>query len=148
RIYLHQAEQDASNYGRALAEAQQGISDPTHDLRTYQSSASSENNMWYQFQVIDRDTYLRMGAQLVDSIMVKRNDPRLPQYFALDGNGLYQGAKPGDAYNPAVQSNLSATRINPEFRQRLVTRAEVQLIIADAAYEPGDLTTALTYRNA
>src|SRR6266487_5231961 len=67
RIYLHLSERDASNYANALSDAKQGISTSTNDLKTYQSGASSENNMWYQFQVVDRDTYLRMGAQLVDS---------------------------------------------------------------------------------
>ena len=149
RIYLHLAEQQgATAYASALTEANQGIATSANDLLSYQSTTTTENNVWYQFQIIARDTYLRMGAQLVDSIMVKRTDPRLSNYFALDGNGFYQGAKPGDAYNPAVQSNLSATRLNPAYRQPLATHAEVQLIIAEAAFRTGDQTTALDSLNA
>lgn len=148
RFYLHVAERDATNYANALAEAQRGISSPTHDLTTFQSSITTENNLWYQFQIVQRDTYLRTGAKLVDSIMVARNDPRLSSYFALDGNGRYQGAAPGDAYNPAVQSNLSATRLSPSFRQPLATHAEVQLIIAEAAFRTADQTTARDSLNA
>ena len=148
RIYLHLAERDASNYAKALTEAQQGISDPSHDLNTYQSSATSENNMWYQFQVVDRNTYLRMGAELVDSIMNQRADPRLASYFSPLAGGVYHGAAPGDGIDDSKQSNLSDTRISPSFRQPLVTRAEVQLIIAEAAYQTGDPTTALASLNA
>src|SRR5260370_31044584 len=52
------------------------------DRRAYQSTATNEWNIWYQFQIVQRDTYLRTGAMLVDSIMKKRNDPRLAAYFS------------------------------------------------------------------
>jgi len=148
RIYLHLAERDATNYARALTEAQQGISSSSHDLRSYQGSATSENNVWYQFQVVGRNTYLRMGAELVDSIMNKRNDPRLASYFSPLAGGVYHGAAPGDGIDDSKQSNVSATRLDPAFRQPLATHAEVQLIIAEAAYQTGDLATALDSLNA
>src|SRR5260370_13417913 len=52
------------------------------DRRAYQSTATNEWNIWYQFQIVQRDTYLRTGAMLVDSIMKKRNDPRLAAHFS------------------------------------------------------------------
>jgi len=162
RIYLHLVQRQgqagvpcSACYANALAEANQGISTSANDLQTYQSATSTEWNLWYQFMVIQRSGYLAMGAQLVDSIMVKRNDPRLPLYFALDGNGRYQGAAPGDASDPTVQSSLAAARggdVSGEgFQQPLVTHAEVQLIIAEAAYQTGDTVaggTALASLNA
>ncbi|HYK83672.1 MAG TPA: SusD/RagB family nutrient-binding outer membrane lipoprotein [Gemmatimonadales bacterium] len=149
RIYLHLAARNGTSaYTSALAEARQGLSTGAHDLRTYQSAATTENNIWYQFQIVQRDTYLRMGAELVDSIMNKRADPRRANYFSLDGSGVYAGAHPGQAYDPATESNLSATRLDPAFRQPLATHAEVQLIIAEAAYQTGDFVQALDSLNA
>ncbi len=153
RIYLHlAARQPATAYASALAEARLGISTAAHDLVTYQSALTQENNIWYQFQIIQRDTYLRMGAELVDSIMNKRADPRMANYFAPisppPAAPVYHGAAPGDAYDPTVQSNLSRTRLDPAFRQPLVTRAEVELIIAEAANKTGDDVTALASLNA
>ena len=211
RIYLHLAPRVAGSYASALSEAKLGISTAGHDLQTFASAATTENNLWYQFSVIQRDTYLRMGAELVDSILKKRNDPRLALYFAplpaphpawaashkyrprtkiFDSNGNmeqvtavtvdsssgatvptwnttlygttadnhvtwtnvgpspYAGAQPGDAYDPAVESNLSATRLGAGFHQPLASHAEVQLIIAEAAYQTGDVVQALDSLNA
>jgi hypothetical protein len=148
RYYLHTAKQIPANYTPALAQARLGISAASHDVATFQSAATTEQNMWYQFQVVQRNTYLRMGAWLVDTVMNKRSDPRVPAYFSLDGNGQYRGAAPTAAQNDAVMSNLSATRLNPAFRQPLATRAEVELIIAEAAYQTGDQAGALASLNA
>jgi hypothetical protein len=153
RIYLHMAKQlGAGAYTNALNEAKLGIASSANDVTTYQSTTSTEWNMWYQFTVIQRSGYLTTGAELVDSIMNKRTDPRLPLYFAKDGNGLYQGAKPGDASDPTVQSDLAAARGGADagqgFRQPLATHAENQLIIAEAAYQTGDPVTALDSLNA
>lgn len=147
RYYLHVAERDPANYARALAEANLGISDSARDLKTHQSTASTEWNVWYQFQVVQRSGYLDMGAELVN-LMVARSDPRLPNYFAKDGNGLYQGANPGDASDPTTQSNLSATRLAQTYRQPLVTHAENLLIISEAAWQTGDTARALDSLNA
>lgn len=152
RFYLHVAEVDATAYAKALAQAQLGIATAASDYLTYQSDLTSENNFWYQFMVVQRDSYLRMGKQLV-SMMVARSDPRVPEYFALDGNGLYEGADPGQGYDANVMSNLNdcnavTGRCATGFRQPLVTHAENQLIIAEAAFQTGDQTTALDSLNA
>src|SRR5204862_4395035 len=81
RYYLHVAEANGpANYGSALAEANQGISTAANDYLTYQSSATTEGNFWYQFQIVQRDSYLRMGKRLVD-LLVSRNESRLAKYF-------------------------------------------------------------------
>src|SRR5690349_7404524 len=147
RYYLHVAERDPANYARALAEAGLGIADSAGDLKTHQSTATTEWNVWYQFQIVQRAGYLDMGAELVN-LMVARNDPRLANYFSKDGSGLYQGANPGDASNPNTQSNLSAIRLAQSYRQPLVTHSETMLIISEAAWQTGDTVTALDSLNA
>ena len=215
RYYLHVAEANgATAYASALAQAQQGISVASNDYVTYQSSATTEGNFWYQFQIVQRDSYLRMGKRLVD-LLVSRNESRLAKYFdkntttpwaankkrkvgdrILDPNnraeqvtavaadslsggtqptwattvgatttdnnvtwtneGLpYGGANPGQQLDPTIMSNLSGCgaggaggRCDPAFRQPLATHAETQLIIAEAAYQTGDATTALDSLNA
>lgn len=146
RFYLHWAEVDPSNYARALAAAQNGISTSDHDFRTYQSAAAGEQNVWYQFMFRDRDSYIRVGKFLVD-LMVDRADPRLSEYFAPNGDGEYVGAEPGEGVK-GVHSLLSATRGAPGFRQPLITWAENELIIAEASYQGGDQDNARNRLNA
>ena len=154
RYYLHVAESDNTAYAKALTQAQQAISTPANDYLTYQSSATTEGNFWYQFLIVQRDSYLRMGKRLVD-LMAARGDPRLAAYFDQLPGGGYGGAAPGQQLDPATMSNLSGCgaggaggRCDPAFRQPLATHAETQLIIAEAAYQTGDATTALDSLNA
>ncbi|MDP9200350.1 MAG: SusD/RagB family nutrient-binding outer membrane lipoprotein [Gemmatimonadota bacterium] len=145
RYYLHQAEVDPSSYARALAEAQLGIK-KGNDYLAFHSSLPAESNQWYQFQVVDRSGYMLAGEALVDTLK-NRNDPRLAQYFSPNGAGQYVGSKPGE-YNDGTASDLSATRLDPAFRQPLVTWRENQLIIAEAASKTGNDGLALTALNA
>lgn len=140
RYFLHQAEVDGSNYARALAEAQLGIK-KGNDYTAYHSSIPAESNQWYQFQVVDRTGYIRAGKAMVDTL-ANRGDPRLAQYF--DGPP-FVGSAPGQ--NNSEASDLSEARLNPAFRQPLVTWRENQLIIAEAAYKSGNSALALTALN-
>ncbi len=151
RYYMHQAEVDPTNYAKALTEARLGISSTANDYRSYHSSVPTEWNLWYQFQR-DRDTYMRAGAFLVNT-MKARSDPRLASYFA-DGAGSV-GSAPGQ--NLASASNLAPARGGPTvgaatgnsgFRQPIFTYAETQLIIAEASYAGGDVVGALAALNA
>lgn len=146
RYYLHVAEGDNTAYAKALAQAQQGIAAPANDYLTYQSELTTEGNFWYQFQIVNRDSYLRMGKRLVD-LMVARNDPRLAAYFAPLPGGGYGGADPGAQLDPATMSNLSDTRIAPGFRQPLATWAENQMILAETKSKTGDDAGALADLN-
>lgn len=142
RYYLHQAEVAPSNYALALAEAKLGIK-KGNDYTAFHSAVPAESNAWYQFQVVDRSGYMLAGEALVDTLK-NRGDPRLSQYFA---GPPFIGSKPGEN-NDATASDLSDVRLDPAFRQPLVTWRENQLIIAEAASKTGDDATALTALNA
>lgn len=146
RIYLHTAEVNTGAYAQALAQAQQGISDPDGDLNQYHSSSSGEENIWWQFIARDRDSYMRPGKFLVD-LMNSRSDPRRAEYFQLNNAGAYRGAAPGEGLSAAI-SNLGLTRLDPGFAQPILTWAENQAIIAEAAQRTGNETLARSAINA
>ncbi len=143
RIYLHLVEaRTASQYASALSEAQQGISTPANDWKTVHSEATSERNMWYQFQLTSFGQDLVAGARLVQ-IMQAQNDPRLPEYFGKNSTGGYGG------YDVATQNTFgepspisSSTRNAPTFGQPIITYEETQLIIAEASLQTGQVAAA------
>lgn len=147
RFFLHTAEVNSGAYALALAEAQQGISSPSGDLKTRHTSASGEENIWWQFIARDRDSYIRPGKFLVD-LMISRNDPRIPLYFAKNDAGTYGGAAPGEGLDPVLHSNLSGVRLVADFPQPLITYAETQAIIAEAAYRTGNIGLARSAMDA
>ena len=143
RIYLHLVEtRGASQYTSALAEAQQGIRSPADDWTTAHSEATSERNMWYQFQLTSFGQDLVAGARLVE-IMKAQNDPRLPEYFGQNSTGDYGG------YDVATQQNVgepspiaNAARNTATFSQPILTYDENQLIIAEASLQTGNIVAA------
>ena len=145
RFYLHTAEGTSANYGLALAQAQQGLASSANDFKAYHSATTTENNIWYQFQIVQRDSYLRAGKRLVD-LLVARTDPRLPQYFAQAQAGGYGGKNPGQSADNTT-SNIAAARLATDFKQPLITWAENQLIIAEASYRGSQEPAALTALN-
>jgi hypothetical protein len=147
RLYLHTAETNPQAYALALAQAQQGITSPAGDLAEYHSEGSLEENIWWQFIARDRDSYMRPGQFLVE-LMKTRNDPRLPQYFALNDAGQFGGAAPGEGLDPNKHSNVSDERLRPDFPQPIITWAETQAIVAEAAYRTGNLGLARTALDA
>lgn len=144
RFYLHTATRDPSAYALALAQADSGISTPAHDFISWQSADPNEWNLWYQFMVIDRSGYISAGKFLVD-LLKSTNDPRLGMYFS-SSNGQVTGAPPGGG--SGTFSTLSATRLDPAFRQPMVTFAETQLIKAEAALATGQQSMADVAFNA
>ena len=146
RFYMHTAERVGNAaYQNALAQAQQGLQ-KGDDMRSYQSSDPNEQNSWYQFTVIQRSGYMSPGAFLV-SLLQTRNDPRLAQYFDPNAAGSYVGAAPGQQGSSGI-STFDEARVAPDFRQPIVTWAENQLIIAEAAFRLGQTGAALAAYNA
>jgi hypothetical protein len=143
RLYLHKAEVEPAAYAQALAAAQAGISSSDNDFRANYEATPRETNLWYQFMVEQRAGYIAAGAGIVD-LMNARNDPRRAEYFS-DVGGQFVGATPA-ATSPTGISSLSDTRLDPGFDQPILTWAENQLIIAEAALatsQPGVAQTAL-----
>ena len=147
RYYLHTAEVVGSAaYTSALGEAQLGITSSLDDFTAYHSQEGSERNLWYQFTVSWTD-FIKAGKYMVE--LLKTNaDPRLSVYYnpvSSDPTGtIFTGADPIDSIPLSDLSDLGSTRIAPDFRQPLVTWAETQLIIAEAAYQTGAPGLALT----
>jgi hypothetical protein len=148
RIYLHTAETNPSAYQQALAAlctgttlntCTKGIQDGG-DLNEYHSGNSGEENIWWQFIARDRDSYMRPGKFLVD-LMNARNDPRRAEYFQLNASGQYGGAAPGQGLSGAI-SNLGLTRLDPDYDQPILTYEETLAIIAEAAYQTGNIALA------
>ncbi len=149
RIYLHlvEARGGASQYPLAHTEAALGISAPANDWKTVHSTATSERNMWLQFQLTSFGQDLVAGARLV-GIMKAQNDPRLPDYFGKNTSGGYGG------YDVATQQNVgepspiaNSNRNSPTFSQPIITYDENQLILAEADFQTGNVPLAATELN-
>lgn len=144
RIYLHLAEaRGPSQYASARTEALLGISAPANDWKTVHSEATSERNMWLQFQLTSFGQDLVAGARLVQ-IMQAQNDPRLPDYFGKNTTGGYGGydvatqLTVGGDPSPIANSNRNV----PTFSQPIITYDENQLILAETAFQAGDIPNA------
>lgn len=151
RIYLHQVEKlGNAQYTSALAEARKGIASPADDWKTFHVDQTTQRNLWAQFQLTSFGQDLVAGSTLVN-IMLAQQDPRLPEYFAKNPNGGYGGYDVSTQTTPAAQisSVLGSGRTdNLTFSQPIITYDETQLIIAEAALQTGDKTTAANALNA
>lgn len=185
RYYLHVSTQDPSAYANALIQADSGISDPTGggDFTSYQSTAPTEQNLWYQFMVLQRSGYMSDGARLVDLlvghpapyflatqakpvngqaqpvvVIAQPADPRALLYYAeidsikSDSSHVFflRGAPPagGNGTWSVLADARAGALTGSGFRQPMVTFAENQLIIAEAALNAGDQATAIAAYNA
>ncbi|HEX9128422.1 MAG TPA: SusD/RagB family nutrient-binding outer membrane lipoprotein, partial [Gemmatimonadaceae bacterium] len=143
RIYLHLAEARAGQYALARTEALAGISAPANDWKTVHSEATSERNMWLQFQLTSFGQDLVAGARLVQ-IMQAQSDPRLPDYFGKNTTGGYGGydvatqLTVGGDPSPIANSNRNV----PTFGQPIITYDETQLILAETAFRGADIPNA------
>jgi hypothetical protein len=132
RFYMHTAEvRGAAAYASALADARQGIASDAGNYFGAFTSTASETNFYFQFHgPAGRGGDLAIGTTL-DTILVRRADPRDAQYFAPSGNPRW----------------LSTTRAAADFQQPFVTYDENTLIWAEAAHRTGDQVTALSKLN-
>ena len=151
RLHLHTVEKlgGATVYPKVLSEALLGISSAAHDWKTQHSSASSERNLWAQFQLSSFGADLVAGSTLVN-IMKSDNDPRLPEYFGLNQQNGYGGWDATTRTTPPAEISPiagSGRTNNVTFRQPIMTYEENQLIIAEAQLQLGNPGPALTALN-
>jgi len=146
RIYLHQVEKlGNAQYTSALNEAKKGISSAANNWKTAHSANTSERNMWAQFANTSFGPDLVAGGALVN-LMKAQNDPRIGNYYKKNSAGNYVGFDVSTG-TPDV-STVSALFTDPTASQPIITFDENQLIIAEAAFQTGDKTTAATSFNA
>jgi hypothetical protein len=135
RFYLHTAEvRGTPSYQSALAEAQQGISSPDNNFTAFHSMTQGEQNGWWQFYNLSGFGTDLVAGQFLAELMLARNDPRLPEYFAPSDPGPYGGMAPDGSESPTGVSQLQGTRATPDFRQPYVTWEENQMILAEASF--------------
>jgi hypothetical protein len=153
RYYMHVAEVDATGYTSALAQVPLGISTPIApfkysagatgtDLVAIHSSASQQQNGWWQFAhlsgfgpYLDSDTLAQflVFAPNGTAGMVSATDPRAPVYFPASAGG------PG--------GGVTSFNDDPTYPQPIVTYAENELIWSEAAFATGDAATAAVHLN-
>jgi hypothetical protein len=148
RLHLHLAERDPANYALALQEANQGISSPSADYLTVQTDISGQQNDWYQFMVNGLRTGLLRAGKFGVDLLANAGDPRLTEYYqkGTTATGI-TGAEPGQALE-SWMGNLSELRLDPAYRQPLVTWNENLLIKAEALLHAGNTGAALDTLNA
>jgi hypothetical protein len=168
RYYLHMAGVDATNYAKALAEAQLGISSTAHDWNWYANTANGPNQ-WISFQGARGDL---APASAIIHLMKARilngkdiDNGRFNFYFAdangspcvLAGNALLPdsgctGIRPGaNSVLPFGEGNSTFALFGgaaASFRQPQITFTETQLIIAEAALQTGNAGLATSALNA
>jgi len=151
RYYLHTVEKSgAGQYALAAAAAAKGISSSANSLLSVHSIATSERNLWAQFQLTSFGNDLVAGKVLAD-LMKADNDPRLGEYFAKNPAGGYGG-------HDAVTNNTPADQVSPiggsgrtnntTFAQPLVTWEENQLILAEANFVTSGAAAAQPFLTA
>jgi len=133
----------------AVSAAQQGVMSSADNWRTIQSSASTENNIWFQF-MSERSGYISAGATGVN-LLQSRNDPRLPIYYSRGTGafgGQFVGSPPG---NPAGDPGTSASGLSdaspngyglPTASYPIVSCSETFFILAEAYYYQGNTAQA------
>jgi hypothetical protein len=149
RIFMHLAARlGPSMYDSATAAATFGIRDSTgaSDFTSVHGTTAVTANVWSDFQSIYAGDMV--AASTIIDIMNADNDPRLPAYWTVGGDGNYDGTPPAVVpVDQANVSNLSGTRSAQAFPQPIVTYAENQLILAEAACQVGNGPQALIYLN-
>jgi hypothetical protein len=150
RLYLHTVEKlGAAQYTKAIAAAQKGISSAANDFKDPHTDATTERNMWAQFQLSSFGQDLVAGKPLVD-IMLAQGDPRLPEYFGKNPAGGYGGYDQAAADTPPDQiSSIAGSERanNGSFAIPIVTYDENQLILAEASFATSGAAAAAPFLN-
>jgi len=133
---------------KANAAALNGISSAANDFKTRHTVAIGEENVWYQFVVVQRPGYINAGKFLVD-LLTARNDPRLEEYFQPGSSAgtTITGTTSGTPTTPSFAQVNEDTRLRPDFDQPLVTYDENRLILAETEYYLGSAAQIISARN-
>ncbi len=162
RFYLHLVERNGNAaYTLARTQALLGIAEaPTTaaqayhgqapgDFRTFHGSTLDvDGNIWAEF-LTARGGDIGAASNMV-SLLTSRGDPRLSQYFTVNGAGVAFGVNQNNVLvgaGPASSINLTVRRVLT-FRQPIVTWAENQLILAEANFQLTGAASALPFVNA
>lgn len=139
RFYMHTAEVSgggpfAANdaYAKAHAASDSGIKTQSGDYMAIYSGAANDQNLWYQFVIVQRSGYLGTSPFFID-FLTSRNDPRLNVYYNEDRTDV----------NPTWFGE-SSTGGAPTI---LIGAAENLLIGAESAYWLGNVAEARSLLN-
>jgi len=139
RFYLHTAELvGTAAYANALTEANAGISSTDGDyIANFSGNQTGESNPWWQFLDLSgttgRSGDIEGTPSFLSLLLHSTSDPRTADYFDA-GNGHTSG--------------FSAFRENPTYSQPFVTFNENLLIQAEAQFQTGNASAALSSLNA
>jgi starch-binding outer membrane protein, SusD/RagB family len=140
RFYLHTAEVRPAAYAQALTEARLGLTNPAEDWRSVTSGAAGEENLTYQFTLVQRFGYLIPNPGFIN-LLEGRDDPRLEQYFDVTGDVC------GEPFFCLSYNGDGTGYAEEGFHQPLVTAQENLLIWSEAAYRTGATAEAVTQLN-
>lgn len=133
RFYMHTAEvRGLPAYSAALAASDSGITDSANDYRGVYSGGAGEQNLTYQFQVVQRAGDIEPNSQFV-TFLTSRNDPRVDVYFTADRSDI----------NAKFMGTAGSGNVPTIF----ISASENLLIGAEAAYKLGNQTKALALLN-
>lgn len=133
RFYMHTAEvRGATALAAAKAASDSGITNSANDYKAVFSGAAGEQNLTYQFDVVQRSGYIAPDPYFVN-FLTTRNDPRVNVYFTADRSDI----------NPTFMGTSGGGNVPMVF----VSAAENLLIAAEASYKLGDQATALAKLN-
>jgi hypothetical protein len=151
RFLLHTVEAAANKaavYGQVITAAGAGIASTAADMKTFHTLATSERNIWYQFQGTTFGQDVVAGRALVTLMKARSDTIRLRQYFGRNkGNGF--GGEDVNAPQPAdsISAIRGGGRDLPDFQQPLVTYQENELILAEAYNQTLNDPVALQHLN-
>jgi hypothetical protein len=139
RFYINTAESlGVPAYTAAITAALSGINDPTgaSDMASFHTTATSERNMWTQFQTSSGfGPDLQAGKAMVD-FMKARSDPRLAAYYCPNSSRPWA---PADTSLRAAGTGLGTLIVDSNGKLEEVTAATADT--ASGATEPTWSTT-------
>jgi hypothetical protein len=109
RFLMHTAEVRPAVYADVSSEAAKGLVDASQNFNAVFSGNASEQNFWYQFDVVQRAGYLAPNPQFVE-LLRTRADPRLGTYFNADQSDLNAALVSAGGTQPLVTANDNLLR--------------------------------------